>query len=90
MTVTIELFYSPMCLYCPKAKKILMKIAEEFGGKIQVEEINILASTGLEKVEKYSVKGVPTIVINGRTKITGVPTAEQLRKAIQRGLQERE
>lgn len=86
MTVAIELFYSPMCLYCPKAKKILMEIAEEFGGEIQVEEINVLSPAGLEKAEEYGIKGVPSIILNNKAKITGVPTVQQLRKAIQREL----
>lgn len=86
MTVAIELFYSPTCLHCPEAKKILMEIAEEFSGKIQVEEINVLSPAGLEKAEKYGIKGVPSIILNSRAKITGVPTVQQLRKAIQRGL----
>lgn len=86
MTVTIELFYSPTCLHCPEAKKIVMEIAEEFGGKIRVEEVNILSSAGLEKAENYGVKGVPTIAIDGKTKITGIPSKEKLRIMIQREL----
>jgi len=75
-----------MCPYCPEAKKILWEVAEEFGEKIQVEEINVLSSIGLEKAEEYDVSGVPTIVINGRTKVAGVPTRERLRKIIQQEL----
>jgi len=86
LRVTIELFYSPMCPYCPEAKKILLEIAEEFSEKIQVEEVNVLYSTGLERAEKYDVREVPTIIINGRTKVTGVPTKERLRKIIQQEL----
>lgn len=90
MTVKIELFYSPMCLYCPEARKIVLDIAEEFSGKVQIEEINILSSAETEKLEKYSVKGVPTIVINSKAKITGIPTILQLRKAVQRELDRKE
>jgi small redox-active disulfide protein 1 len=86
MTVTIELFYSPLCLYCPKAKKVVLEIAGEFGGKIKVEEVNVLSPAGLEKAEKYGVQGVPTIILNNKVKIAGVPTLQQLRKAIQREL----
>jgi len=82
--MTIELLYSPMCPYCPEARKILVKAAEEFNGKIRVEEVNVLSPAGMEKAEKHGVKGVPTIIVNSRTKIIGVPTVEQLRKAIQR------
>jgi len=86
VTITIELFYSPMCLYCPEAKKILMEIAEELDEKIQVKEINVLSSAGLEKAERYGVKGVPTIIVNGRVKVEGVPARERLRKIIQQEL----
>jgi len=86
VTVTIELFYSPMCLYCPEAKKILMEIAEELDEKIRVKEINVLSSAGMEKAEKYGVKGVPTIIVSGRVKVEGVPARERLRKIIQQEL----
>jgi len=86
VTITIELFYSPMCLYCPEAKKILMEIAEELDKRIRVKEINVLSSAGLEKAERYGVKGVPTIIVNGRVKVEGVPARERLRKIIQQEL----
>jgi len=87
VTVTIELFYSPMCQHCPKAKKVLMEIAEEFSGKIRVEEVNILSSTGIERAENYGFKGVPAIVINRKAKISGLPSKEKLRMIIQRELE---
>lgn len=83
MTVMIELFYSPMCPNCPEAKKVVMEITDEYNGKIRVHEINILSSVGQEKAQIYNVKGVPTIILNGRTKIVGVPTLEQLREKLQ-------
>jgi len=83
MTVMLELFYSPICPNCPKAKKVIMEITDEYNEKIRVQEINILSSVGQEKAQKYSVKGVPTIILNGRTKIVGVPTLKQLRRKLQ-------
>jgi len=59
-----------------------MEVAEEFGKKIWVKEVNILSSAGLEKIQKHDIKGVPTIIINGKTKITGVPSKEKMYKVI--------
>lgn len=73
-------------MYCPEAKKILWEIAEEFGEKIRVEETNVLSSVGLERVEKYGIKGVPTMIVNNNVKVIGIPTREGLRKIIQREL----
>lgn len=84
--MTTELFYSPVCPYCPQTRKVLWEIVEEFGEKTQVEEINVLSSTGLERAEKYDVSGVPTMIINGRTKVAGIPTRERLLKIIQQEL----
>jgi small redox-active disulfide protein 1 len=90
MTVVVELFYSPMCLYCPEARKVVMEVADEFGERVRVEEVNVLSPTGVERAERYGVRGVPTIIVDGRVKIEGVPTAEQLRRAIQQELDRRE
>mgnify|MGYP001026408252 FL=1 len=83
MTVTVELFYSPTCLYCPRARKTLLEAAEELGENVRVREINVLSQAGVEEAEKYGVRGVPTMVVNGKAQITGVPTREQLLRAIQ-------
>lgn len=84
MRVRIELFYSPICPHCPEAKKVLLEVAEEFGEKIQVKEINVFSPAGLERAEKHGVKRVPTMIVNSEVKVMGVPTREGLRRIIQR------
>jgi len=55
-----------------------MEIAEGFGEKIWIKEVNILSPAGLEKIQKHEIKSVPTIFVNGRTKIIGVPSKEKM------------
>lgn len=88
VALSIEFFYSPMCTYCPEARKSVMDVVEGLSDKIRVrvKEVNVLSPSGIEKAELYGIKSTPTIVINRRTKITGVPSKEQLYKAIQREL----
>jgi len=59
-----------------------MEIAEESGEKIYIKEVSILSPAGLEKIQKHGIKGVPTIIVNGRTKITGVPSREKMYNVI--------
>jgi len=90
VTATIELFYSPVCPYCPEAKRVLIAVAEELEREIEIEEVNVLSSTGYERAEKYGIRGVPTFVINGRVRVMGVPSKEQLQNVIQKELAQNE
>ena len=72
----IELFYSPLCSLCPQAKEVARAVAEE--QQVRLEEINIFAPEGEARANKYGIKGVPTLVVNGERRITGVPDKEQL------------
>lgn len=90
MTATIELFYSPICPYCPEAKRVLIAVAEKLDNEIEIEEVNVLSSTGYERAEKYHIMGVPTFVINGRVRVMGVPSKEQLHDLIRKELAKNE
>jgi len=81
MTVRLELFYSPTCHLCPRAREVVMSLDED---KVEVEEVNVLSTEGLRRAEDYSIRSVPTIVLNGRIKLTGVPSKGNLIKMIQR------
>lgn len=71
-----ELFYSPLCPTCPRAKEIVRKIAEEEG--IELEEINIMSPDGEKRAKAYNIKGVPHLVINKLHHICGIPTKEAI------------
>jgi small redox-active disulfide protein 1 len=83
LSVKIEFFHSPACPHCPQARKVLVEVAEELGEGIEVEELNILSQRGMGKARGYRLDFVPTIVLDGEVKIVGVPSADQLRNAIQ-------
>lgn len=72
----LELFYSPFCPSCPKAKDIIRSIAEEY--KVNLEEINILSPDGLKKGREYEIMDVPCTVINKNFKVFGVPVKENI------------
>ncbi|MBU1486947.1 thioredoxin family protein [bacterium] len=66
----LELFYSPLCPTCPKAKEVTREIVEE--ERVEYEEINILSPDGEEKAAKYGIKSVPAVVIDEGEPIFGV------------------
>jgi small redox-active disulfide protein 1 len=59
-------------------------VAPEFGDSVEVEEVN--AWNAQDRVAKYGITSVPTIVINGEVKFVGVPRKEDLVKAIKEAL----
>jgi predicted DsbA family dithiol-disulfide isomerase len=76
----IELFYSPLCSTCPKAKDIAREVAEKRG--ILLEEINVLSTDGQRRSESYKIKSVPYIVVNRKSHISGVPSKERLEELL--------
>jgi len=82
MTVKIELYYSPICPYRPEAKRVLLEILEETSQEFQVEEINVFSPRGLERAKTYGILSVPTIIINSKHKIVGIPEKEDLLRKI--------
>jgi len=47
--VKIEVFFSPVCPHCPKAKKLVGEVAARYGGKVEVEEVNTFAAEGITR-----------------------------------------
>jgi small redox-active disulfide protein 1 len=82
MAVKLELFYSPTCQVCPRTREVVMSLDED--DELQIEEVNVLSPEGLRKAEDYGIRSVPTIVLNGKTKLTGIPSKSNLIKMIQR------
>jgi len=82
VAVRLELFYSPTCQLCPRAREVVMSLDED--DEMQIEEVNVLSPEGLKRAEDYGIRSVPTIVLNGKIKLTGVPSRGNLIKVIQR------
>lgn len=76
MTLKVELFYSPTCHICPRAREVVMGIEE--GKEVEIEEVNVLSPEGLRRAERYCIRSVPTIVVNGKVKLSGVPSRGKL------------
>jgi len=82
MTLVVELFYSPTCPRCPKARETVIEVLGKVNRKVQFDEVNIFSPEGLEKAEKYGVMAVPAIIINSRHKIVGIPAKDRLLRLI--------
>jgi len=80
--VRIEFFYSPTCPYCPAAKEMLREIADSYSGMLSIEEIDAWSESGEPRAERYDVRLVPSIVINGKKCVEGIPNREQMSRAI--------
>ncbi len=74
--ILIELFTSPTCPYCPKAKNIAEKIVKEIPNALLIER-DVTINENAEISRKYGIQGVPTMIINGTYRIVGVPNSER-------------
>jgi len=73
--VHIQVFVTLTCPYCPVAANLAHKFAIESGGMVKSDVIEVAEFSHLG--QKYSVMGVPKIVINERTELVGaVPEAQ--------------
>lgn len=54
-------FYAPWCTYCRRIAPAFQKVAEQYGDKLSVGQVNIDDSP--ELAEKYKIELVPTLVI---------------------------
>ncbi len=78
----IELFYSPACPHCPKARQLLESYRLNNPG-FAYNEVNTYTEAGIERGMSLQVMSVPCIVVNDEIKITGWPfTVDDLETAI--------
>jgi cytochrome c biogenesis protein CcdA/thiol-disulfide isomerase/thioredoxin len=62
--VIVEYFYDPSCVKCAQATPVVERVVNSYGKKVIFSKYNVLTSQGLELAKKYSLPGVPSIVIN--------------------------
>ena len=76
----IEMFTSPGCANCPAVKKMLNELSDELIGDITIEEVDITVDP--TRAAQYGIMSVPAVAINGILKFVGVPSREDLKKAV--------
>ncbi len=78
--VMMKLFTSPTCPHCPKAERVVSRVAREEG--VIAIEFPVNTEQGMKEALKYGIRGVPALVIDERYLILGVPDEIELRKLI--------
>ncbi len=72
-----ELFTSPTCPYCPEARRRVENIVKKLKNAILIER-NISEPENAELARRYGIMSVPTLIINGRYKIVGLVSEEEI------------
>lgn len=76
----IEMFKTPQCGRCPSVIELLEEIVAEHED-VELEIVD--AQEDRMRALSNDVFSVPTVIIDGETKLTGVPTEEEVVSAIQ-------
>jgi len=82
MVVVIKLLTSPTCPYCPMAKDVLRRFAEQ-RKDVMVMEMSVTTDEGMKEALKFGIRSVPAIIINDKQVMIGVPTINDLIKAVE-------
>jgi len=81
----VEVFSSPGCVKCARAKAILRAVADELGGaRISWREVDILEET--DYAVDLGVIGAPAIAIDGALVFPSLPRPAKLRAELLRRL----
>jgi glutaredoxin len=79
----VELFFSPVCPYCPHARELL----NEYKAKhpdFDYVEVDTYTEEGIKRGMSLEVMAVPSLVVNDVIKLSGWPfTAEDITKALE-------
>ena len=76
--IKVEVFSSPGCGKCARAKAVLKALTEELGAdKVSWRDINILDE--MDYAVALGVMSSPAIVIDGKLVFSSLPSTERLR-----------
>lgn len=81
MGVQVEVFSSPGCSTCGKAKALLDCVAAQFGAQVVMREVNVVEE--LDYAVRLGVLSTPAIAIDGELVSTGVPSASRLKACLE-------
>jgi len=90
VSLKLYLFVSPGCIHCPKAEKIVRKIAPEYYDKgLVYKKIRTKTPEGKQLSLKYNVMGTPTMIfldssMNELKRIVGVPGEGSFRSSVEK------
>lgn len=83
----IEVFSSPGCAKCGRAKDVLKKLVGEVGGgRIDWREVNVLDE--MDYAVKLGVLSTPAIAVDGKLLFSSLPSEKKLRKLLEQRLRE--
>ncbi len=87
MKTIIELFTSPTCPFCPRAKQVVNEVVSDLKDKdIELVEFDVSTSSGEVKANEYGIASVPQMVFYTdaarKVLIEGAPERQSVEKAI--------
>jgi len=81
MSIYVEIFASPGCGKCGKAKAAIRQLVKEIGNKqIQWHEVDVVEE--LDYAVELGVLATPSIVIDKQLVFTSMPSVGQLRREL--------
>lgn len=87
MAIQVEVFTSPGCGKCGRAKAVLRELVQELGAdRIRWREVDVLQE--LDHAVELGVLAAPAIAIDGELVFTSLPTARRLRQVLEARLAE--
>jgi len=86
MVVKVDIFTSVFCRHSPAAVNAMKRIAPNFRGRIEWNEVSIETSEGKEKAKIIGIDHVPTVVIDGMIVFIGPPSKDELASEITKRL----
>ncbi|MGH8130819.1 MAG: glutaredoxin family protein [Steroidobacteraceae bacterium] len=85
MAVNLELFYSPYCPRCRKARRELSALAAEWpAGQLSLREIDVVQA--LDRAVAVGVQRTPALAIDGQLVAGPVPSTRELETMVRQRL----
>lgn len=73
--IKLELFYSPVCPHCPKARVLVERIIKRYEN-VEYIEVNTYTEEGIKRGMSMAVMAVPTVAVDDEIKLVGWPFEE--------------
>ena len=64
-------------------RRFKRRVKKGLAERVEVEIVSTFMPRGRMRTLMYGIRGVPTIMVNGKKKIVGVPREKDLRKLIE-------